>query len=55
MKQGKEEFKFVKEENNKTRNYIFQKNKLTQVTVYIIAGIIALCFIGFIIFTIDLF
>lgn len=55
MKQGNEDFKFVKEEKDKTRNYIFKKDKLTKSTVYIIAGVIAVCFIAFIIISIDLF
>ncbi|MEZ7500560.1 hypothetical protein QO200_17700 [Flavobacterium sp. Arc3] len=55
MKQGKEDFKFVKEEKDKTRNYIFKKDKLTKTTVYILATVIVVCFIAFIIITIDLF
>lgn len=55
MKQGKEDFKFVKEEKDKTRNYIFQNNKLTKSSVYALAAVIVVCFIAFIIITIDLF
>ena len=50
-----EDFKFVKEEKDKTQNYIFKKNKLTKSTVYILATVIVVCFIAFIIITIDLF
>ncbi|WP_339919661.1 hypothetical protein [uncultured Flavobacterium sp.] len=55
MKQGEEDFKFVKEEKDKTRNYILKKDKLTKKTVYILATVIVVCFIAFIIITIDLF
>lgn len=38
MKQGKEEFKIVKDpENVEQRNYIFQKNKKTTAAFYFVA------------------
>jgi hypothetical protein len=48
MKQGKKE-------RDKTPPYIFKKNKLTKSSVYILATAIVVCFIAFIIITIDLF
>jgi len=48
MKQGKEE-------KDKTRTYNLKKNKLTKSSVYILATAVVVCFIAFIIITIDLF
>jgi hypothetical protein len=48
MKQGNQDI-------NKIRYYNFQKNKVAKSTIYIVAAIIAFCFIGFMIVTIDLF
>jgi len=36
MKQGEEDVKIVKEDDNETRNYIFQKNKKTKIGAIII-------------------
>lgn len=44
MKQGEENTEFVKEEENPTRKYIFQKNKKT-----IIATVIILVFLIFLV------
>ncbi len=49
MKQGEEQAKFVKEAENSTENYIFQKNKITKTATYIIVGfliILAIVLIG---------
>lgn len=45
MKQGEEKTQFVKEEENETRKYIFQKNKKTVTAFYVIL-IILLVLIG---------
>ncbi len=55
MKQGKEDFEFVKEEKDKKRNYIFQKDKLTKVGFYNVASLLVVLFLSFIIISIDLF
>ncbi|EMY80027.1 hypothetical protein pgond44_14023 [Psychroflexus gondwanensis ACAM 44] len=55
MKEGKEDLEFVKEEKDKKRNYLFQKNKLTKVGFYIILIVIVVSFLVFIITSADLF
>ena len=55
MKQGKEDFEFVKDETDKKRNYLFQKDKLTKVGFYIVVIVIVISFIVFIITSVDLF
>ncbi len=41
MKQGKEDFKFIKNpENTEQRNYIFQKNKKTKTAFYFVASVL---------------
>jgi hypothetical protein len=55
VKQGKEDFKFVKNVKDKKRNYLFQKDKLTKVGFYIIVIVIVVSLIVFIITSADLF
>jgi uncharacterized membrane protein YukC len=42
MKQGEEQTKFVKEPQEPTRNYIFQKNQKTKIGTYIVIGFLVL-------------
>lgn len=46
MKQGNEEVKFVKEPEEETQNYIFQKNKETKVGVFVFITILLFLIIG---------
>ena len=46
MKQGNEEVKFVKEPEEETQNYIFQKNKKTKVGVFVFITILLFLIIG---------
>lgn len=39
-KQGEEDMKLIKDKNEKTRNYLFQKNKITVVAFIIVFIII---------------
>ncbi|WP_171017364.1 hypothetical protein [Maribacter sp. ACAM166] len=55
MKQGKEDFKFVKEVKNKTRNFLLKKDKLTKVGFLIIVIVLVVNFIVFLISSADLF
>jgi hypothetical protein len=55
MKQGKEDFEFVKDEKDKKRNYLFQTDKLTKVGFYIIASVIVVSFIVFLITSADFY
>ncbi|WP_430411736.1 hypothetical protein [Kordia sp.] len=41
MKQGQEDFDFIKDEEKKQGNYIFQNNKKTKFAFYFIAAVIA--------------
>lgn len=49
MKPGQGETKFVKEPEEKTRNYIFQKNEKTKIGTYVVVGFLVLLIIGVII------
>ncbi|MFS4446506.1 hypothetical protein [Maribacter sp. 2307UL18-2] len=49
MKQGQEETKFVKEPEEPTRDYIFQKNQKTKTGTFIMIGFLVLLVIGIII------
>ena len=43
MKQGNEEFKFIKNpENKELRNYIFQKNSKTKTAFYFVASVLVM-------------
>lgn len=46
MKQGQEETKFVKEPEEPTRDYIFQKNGITKTATYIVAAFLVLLIAG---------
>ncbi len=47
MKQGKENFEFIKEsENTKKRNYIFKNDKLTTGTFYFIAVVLVILIVA---------
>ncbi|WP_405291840.1 hypothetical protein [Algibacter sp. Ld11] len=50
MKQGKEDFKFVKEKNDDKGNYIFQKDKLTRYGFYFVGTVLLI--IGIVLFTV---
>jgi preprotein translocase subunit SecE len=49
IKQGEENTKFIKEENDPTRKYIFQENKKTKLAASIVTVILVLILIGIII------
>ncbi|MFD0798392.1 hypothetical protein ACFQZJ_13045 [Maribacter chungangensis] len=49
MKQGKEETKFIKEPEEPTRDYIFQKNGITITAAYIVVGFLILLIAGLIV------
>ncbi len=40
MKQGEETTKFVKESDNPTQKYIFQKNRKTKIATYLIVAVL---------------
>ena len=46
IKQGEEDAKFVKEENDGSDNYIFQKNSKTKIGAAIITVILAVILLG---------
>jgi len=46
LKQGEEDFKLIKEKNQKTRNYLFQKDRITIVAFIIVLSVIILLLIG---------
>ncbi|MCK0156330.1 hypothetical protein MWU65_04010 [Cellulophaga sp. F20128] len=46
LKQGQEDFQFVKEKNQKTRNYLMQKDKTTIIAFIIVLSIIVILLIG---------
>ena len=46
MKQGEEKTQFVKEEEEKTRHYIFQKNSKTKLGFYFTLAVLVLLIIG---------
>lgn len=46
MKQGEEQTKFVKEPEEPTRHYIFQKNAITKTATYIVAAFLVLLIAG---------
>ena len=46
MKQGEEDAKLVKEPKEPTRNYIFQKTKITRRALYIIIGFLIILILG---------
>ncbi|GAL61528.1 MULTISPECIES: hypothetical protein [Algibacter] len=50
MKQGEEDFKFVKEKNEDKGNYIFQKDKLTRYGFYFVGTVLAI--IGIVLFVV---
>jgi hypothetical protein len=49
MKQGEEKTKFIKEPQEETRDYIFQKNTKTKVGTYIMISFLILLVIGLIV------
>jgi uncharacterized membrane protein YukC len=49
MKQGEEQTKFIKDPEEPTRNYIFQKNQKTKIGTYIIVAFLTLMIIGVIV------
>ena len=49
MKQGEEDFNFIKDEESPKENYIFQKNTKTKIAFYFIAIIL-----GMLIFAVSL-
>jgi len=49
MKQGQENFDFIKEEENSNTNFIFQKNTKTKVAFYVIAAILAILILAVVI------
>ena len=48
MKQGEEDTKFIKEPEEPTRDYIFQKNKKTVITAAVIAVLLLALVFGII-------
>ncbi|MFT6369834.1 MAG: hypothetical protein ACJAWH_000915 [Maribacter sp.] len=55
MTQGEEDFQFIKEEKDKTRNFILQKDKLTKIGFYVVVSVILISFIAFLITSADFF
>jgi hypothetical protein len=49
MKQGNEDFKFIKEKNDKKGNYIFQKDKLTKYGFYFVGTILVILAVALVI------
>ena len=46
MKQGEEETQFIKEEDNDTRKYVFQKNTKTKTAFYFVLFVLVILIIA---------
>lgn len=48
MKQGNEDFEFVKNKNSDKGNYIFQKDKLTKYGFYFVGAVLVIIAVVFV-------